>query len=115
MDGNGRWAKRRHLPRIAGHRRGVESVRKVVTDGFEHRLVRNHAVCVFGGKLYPPPADGNPLPDEAAAPIFEERAAADAAQQYPAAFIGRSHMLPQEVQERMAWAKEQTHTTPAWS
>ena len=27
-------------------------------------------------------------------------------------FIGRSHMLPQEVQERMAWAKEQTaHNT----
>ncbi|HEX2328710.1 MAG TPA: undecaprenyl diphosphate synthase family protein, partial [Candidatus Angelobacter sp.] len=30
MDGNGRWAKRRHLPRIAGHRRGVESVRYVI-------------------------------------------------------------------------------------
>jgi len=30
MDGNGRWAKRRHLPRVAGHRRGVESVRSVV-------------------------------------------------------------------------------------
>ena len=31
MDGNGRWAKRQHLPRIAGHRRGVESVRAAVT------------------------------------------------------------------------------------
>ena len=30
MDGNGRWAKRRYLPRIAGHRRGVEAVREVV-------------------------------------------------------------------------------------
>jgi undecaprenyl diphosphate synthase len=30
MDGNGRWAKRQHLPRIAGHRRGVESVRAAV-------------------------------------------------------------------------------------
>ena len=30
MDGNGRWAKRQHLPRIAGHRRGVESVRATV-------------------------------------------------------------------------------------
>jgi undecaprenyl diphosphate synthase len=29
MDGNGRWAVRRGLPRIAGHRHGVESVRKV--------------------------------------------------------------------------------------
>ena len=29
MDGNGRWAAARHLPRIAGHRRGVEAVRTV--------------------------------------------------------------------------------------
>jgi undecaprenyl diphosphate synthase len=30
MDGNGRWAKQRLLPRVAGHRRGVEAVRSVV-------------------------------------------------------------------------------------
>jgi len=29
MDGNGRWAKKRHLPRFAGHKAGVEAVRKV--------------------------------------------------------------------------------------
>ncbi len=30
MDGNGRWAKKRFLPRIAGHRAGVEAVRRAV-------------------------------------------------------------------------------------
>jgi undecaprenyl diphosphate synthase len=30
MDGNGRWAQRRRLPRIAGHRRGAEAVRATV-------------------------------------------------------------------------------------
>ena len=30
MDGNGRWAKARHLPRIAGHRKGIEAVRRAV-------------------------------------------------------------------------------------
>jgi undecaprenyl diphosphate synthase len=30
MDGNGRWAKNRFLPRVAGHRRGVEAVRAAV-------------------------------------------------------------------------------------
>ena len=30
MDGNGRWAKQRHLPRAAGHRQGAEAVRRVV-------------------------------------------------------------------------------------
>jgi undecaprenyl diphosphate synthase len=32
MDGNGRWAKQRRLPRIAGHRRGVETVRAIVEE-----------------------------------------------------------------------------------
>lgn len=40
MDGNGRWAKRRLLPRIEGHRRGVEAVRTVIRacaeKGVEH-------------------------------------------------------------------------------
>jgi undecaprenyl diphosphate synthase len=30
MDGNGRWAKQRHLPRAIGHQRGVEGVRRLV-------------------------------------------------------------------------------------
>src|SRR5919197_751335 len=30
MDGNGRWAVRRGLPRVAGHRSGVETVRRIV-------------------------------------------------------------------------------------
>lgn len=30
MDGNGRWAKKRFLPRVAGHQRGLESVRALV-------------------------------------------------------------------------------------
>ena len=32
MDGNGRWAKKRGLPRIAGHKRGLNSVRKVTRE-----------------------------------------------------------------------------------
>ncbi len=30
MDGNGRWARERHLPRLAGHRAGVENLRRVL-------------------------------------------------------------------------------------
>ena len=32
MDGNGRWAKQRGLPRIEGHRNGIESVRAIVEE-----------------------------------------------------------------------------------
>jgi undecaprenyl diphosphate synthase len=35
MDGNGRWARERSLPRSAGHRQGVEAVRRAVRAGFE--------------------------------------------------------------------------------
>jgi undecaprenyl diphosphate synthase len=35
MDGNGRWAKSRGLPRIAGHRRGAESVRRAIVAATE--------------------------------------------------------------------------------
>jgi undecaprenyl diphosphate synthase len=38
MDGNGRWAKQRHLPRIAGHKRGVESVRAAVRSCAERGI-----------------------------------------------------------------------------
>ncbi|HPM43601.1 MAG TPA: polyprenyl diphosphate synthase, partial [Candidatus Omnitrophota bacterium] len=30
MDGNGRWAKKRNLPKIAGHREGIASIEKVM-------------------------------------------------------------------------------------
>ena len=35
MDGNGRWAKKRNLPRIMGHKAGSESVKKIVTAARE--------------------------------------------------------------------------------
>jgi undecaprenyl diphosphate synthase len=38
MDGNGRWAKQRHLPRVAGHRKGVETVRAVIRASIERGI-----------------------------------------------------------------------------
>ena len=38
MDGNGRWAKKRFLPRIAGHQQGVETVRRVVKACIERGI-----------------------------------------------------------------------------
>lgn len=38
MDGNGRWAKQRHLPRFAGHRSGLESVRSMVKLCLHYRI-----------------------------------------------------------------------------
>src|SRR5881227_4106285 len=35
MDGNGRWARKRGLPRVAGHRAGISAVREVVEGSAE--------------------------------------------------------------------------------
>ena len=39
MDGNGRWAASRGLPRVEGHRRGVEALRRVVRAANELGIV----------------------------------------------------------------------------
>ena len=38
MDGNGRWAKAKGLPRVAGHKAGVDNVREVVRAAVEHGI-----------------------------------------------------------------------------
>ena len=56
MDGNGRWAKRRHLPRIAGHRRGVEAVRATVSACAE-RGIQYLTVFAFSSENWRRPPD----------------------------------------------------------
>ena len=38
MDGNGRWARKRSLPRIAGHRAGVDNLRRILEAAVEFRI-----------------------------------------------------------------------------
>ncbi|HET6718241.1 MAG TPA: polyprenyl diphosphate synthase [Rhodocyclaceae bacterium] len=38
MDGNGRWAKKRFLPRVAGHKKGLDAVRSMVSACLERRI-----------------------------------------------------------------------------
>jgi undecaprenyl diphosphate synthase len=38
MDGNGRWAQRRHLPRVAGHRAGVKAAREIIETSARLKL-----------------------------------------------------------------------------
>jgi len=56
MDGNGRWAKRQHLPRIAGHRRGVEAVRATVSACAE-RGIQYLTVFAFSSENWRRPPD----------------------------------------------------------
>ena len=56
MDGNGRWAKARGLPRVAGHRRGVDAVRAAIEAAGDHG-VRYLTLFGFSSENWRRPAD----------------------------------------------------------
>lgn len=56
MDGNGRWAKRRFLPRVAGHKQGVDALHQCVKACAE-RGVRVLTVFAFSSENWERPAD----------------------------------------------------------
>ncbi|WP_414858447.1 isoprenyl transferase [Pediococcus claussenii] len=55
MDGNGRWAKRRHLPRVAGHKRGMD-VAKIVTQEASNLGVRVLTLYAFSTENWKRPS-----------------------------------------------------------
>src|SRR3954464_535850 len=56
MDGNGRWAKKRFLPRVAGHRKGVEAVREIVKACIE-RDIRYLTLFAFSSENWRRPPE----------------------------------------------------------
>jgi undecaprenyl diphosphate synthase len=112
MDGNGRWAKRRHLPRIAGHRAGVEAVRSTVETA-AHINIPALTLYAFSEENW----KKRPRSEVTFLMALLQRYLK---QEVPRlnknnirlAYIGRQHELPREVQERMQWAREATsHNT----
>ena len=56
MDGNGRWAKRRHLPRVVGHQRGVEAVRTLIRS-LRHSDLECLTLYAFSSENWKRPED----------------------------------------------------------
>ncbi|MBE7211597.1 MAG: di-trans,poly-cis-decaprenylcistransferase [Gluconacetobacter diazotrophicus] len=56
MDGNGRWAQARHLPRVAGHRAGAQAVRRCIQASIAHG-VRWLTLYAFSSENWRRPAD----------------------------------------------------------
>jgi undecaprenyl diphosphate synthase len=108
MDGNGRWAKRRHLPRVAGHRAGAETVRNVVQTAARIGIpaLTLYAFSEENWKKRPKTEVAflmallqRYLKNEV--PLMNRN-------NVRMQFIGRKHELPRDVQERMDWAREAT-------
>jgi undecaprenyl diphosphate synthase len=108
MDGNGRWARRRHLPRIAGHRAGVASVRSTVE--IASRIgVPALTLYAFSEENWKkrPASEVNFLMGllcrylKAEVPTLNKN-------NIRLAYIGRQHELPAIVQSKMEWARQAT-------
>jgi len=56
MDGNGRWAKKRFLPRVFGHRSGIESVRKTIKY-CAHKGIKVLTLFAFSSENWQRPQD----------------------------------------------------------
>ena len=108
MDGNGRWAKRRHMPRVAGHRAGVTAVRSTVETAARIGIpaLTLYAFSEENWKKRPE-REVHFLMGllsrylKAEVPTLNKN-------NIRLEYIGRQHELPWEVQERMAWASDAT-------
>jgi undecaprenyl diphosphate synthase len=108
MDGNGRWAKRRHMPRIAGHRAGVGAVRLTVETAAQIHIpaLTLYAFSNENWKKRPPSEVGFLM---RLLQIYLKREVPTLNKNnIRLEYIGRLHELPPEVQERMQWAHEAT-------
>src|SRR5579862_5119460 len=108
MDGNGRWARRRHMPRIAGHRAGVTAVRSTVETAARIHIpaLTLYAFSEENWKKRPKSEVdflmrllGRYLKLEV--PTLNKN-------NIRLQYIGRQHELPESVQERMEWARRST-------
>jgi len=73
MDGNGRWAQRRGLPRIEGHRRGVRSVRETVEACADIGIGQLTLYCLSSENWKRPPAELQKLMSLLEQFLIEER------------------------------------------
>jgi undecaprenyl diphosphate synthase len=107
MDGNGRWARSRGLPRIEGHRRGVQSVRAVVEEAARCRIEQLTLYCLSSENWKRPPLELELLMHLLQRYIVAERKLL-MEQNIRLVSIGRTDRLPSVVQKELAVTRELT-------
>src|SRR5438270_1522414 len=96
MDGNGRWAQARGLPRVLGHRQGIRSVRAVVEEGCRLGLEQLTLYCLSVENWKRPPRELKFLMRLLRHFLIAERAEL-MEQDVRLAMIGRRDGLPADV------------------
>ncbi len=112
MDGNGRWAQRRHLPVAAGHRAGARALRRVLEHAMG-RGVREVTVFTFSTENWTRPASEV----EALMQLFAEMIDTQIPDLHERGarvrFVGRREGVPEELARRIAGAEALTAANTA--
>jgi undecaprenyl diphosphate synthase len=112
MDGNGRWARRRHLPRIAGHRAGVSSVRSTVETASCIGIPALTLYAFSEENWKKRPAGEVDFLMGLLCRYLKAEVPTLNKNNIRLEYIGRQHELPASVQEKMEWARQATvHNT----
>ena len=108
MDGNGRWARRRHLPRIAGHRAGVSSVRSTVETASRIGIPALTLYAFSEENWKKRPAGEVSFLMGLLCRYLKAEVPTLNKNNIRLEYIGRQRELPPSVQEQMRWASEAT-------
>ncbi len=104
MDGNGRWARRRHVPVGAGHRAGVQAVRRVIEEARDLGLGQL-TLYSFSTENWNRPADEVEGLMQLHIEMIDSEVPALHKNNCRVVFVGRRDGLSQELLARMKWAE----------
>jgi undecaprenyl diphosphate synthase len=107
MDGNGRWARSRGLPRAAGHRTSIKVVRRVVEDCIQRNL-RHLTLFAFSSENWRRPPDEVGMLMSLFLDALEREVADLHRNQVRLSFIGDRELLGAELARRMQSAEQLT-------
>jgi undecaprenyl diphosphate synthase len=108
MDGNGRWAIRRGLPRVAGHRAGIEALRRVVR-ACPDLGIEVLTVYAFSTENWRRPAGEVAALMDLLVEFLKRETPELKAQGVQIRTIGDMSALPPASQAALAWAKRETY------
>jgi undecaprenyl diphosphate synthase len=107
MDGNGRWARRRHLPVSAGHRAGVQAVRRVIEEARDLGLGQL-TLYSFSTENWNRPAEEVEGLMRLHVEMIDSEVPTLHKNNCRVVFVGRRDGLSAELLQRMQWAEELT-------
>src|ERR1700686_3350364 len=108
MDGNGRWAKRRHMPRVAGHRAGGAAVGSTVETAARIHIPALTLYAFSEENWKKRPKSEVDFLMRLLSRYLKAEVPTLNKNNVRLEYIGRQHELPEDVQARMAWASAAT-------